>query len=480
MRHLAESKHAAYFENLEQLYDDEKNGGRRSQWIRWCGAYDSLDAVFVMTPLVLDDFSREGAFIDAISLMKSKKVGGHVRRRWVESEEPILRKAAIRLMTATPWPGDLSELYRMCRDPDQGIALAALSGLADTKQPEASRLIERFLDRDNVRRAPRVVAAALQALWLATKGADTTVKRAMAMATDALEWQLRARAISLLSEKHAAMARDVFIDAFEDTKRQVRIAAYDAMTWVREPATVELLIEQLEDEESYVAHFIGDSLADLTGVHLGINPNNWRKWWKQVQSDFKCPERRKKAKKPVPSSGTATSYYNIPIRADKIIFLIDLSGSMGGKIKGVTKLQAAKKELISVLEQLSPKQHHFNIIAFDNRPIPYAPDLQRATKAEVREAIKYVNKLKLGGATNIFDSLEMALEMADLESIFLLTDGSPTAGAIVNQNDILEVLQRDNSYLRVRINTISIGGNRGGSSFLKKLAGQNWGSATDQ
>ena len=59
------------------------------------------------------------------------------------------------------------------------------------------------------------------------------MKRAMEMAVDALEWQLRATAIRLLAPKHAALAREVFVDAFRDTKRQVRIAAYDAMSWVR-------------------------------------------------------------------------------------------------------------------------------------------------------------------------------------------------------------------------------------------------------
>jgi len=152
---------------------------------------------------------------------------------------------------------------------------------------------------------------------------------------------------------------------------------------------------------------------------------------------------------------------------------------MGAKIKGVTKLAAAKRELVRVLEQLTP-QHYFNIIAFDNAPRPYADDLCRATKPEVKDAIKYVDKLKLGGATNIYDSLELAFDMGEVESVFLLTDGAPSAGAIIDKDEILNVMRRDNSYLRVRINTISIGGSASDKTFLDKLSSQNWGTATKQ
>jgi HEAT repeat protein len=480
MRQLAQSRDPLYFEYLEQLYDDERDSGRRASWIRWCADYDSLDALFAMLPLVLEtDIRAEGAFMEGLGHMKSKQIGSHVRRRWVEAEEPLLRKGAIRLMTAIPWPGDLGELYRMCSDPDRGVAMQALDGLARSEDPKAPGLLARFVKRDTSRRAAPIVAAALRALWTATKGSDDTVRLAMRLASEALAWQVRATAIQLLGPKNAQRARETLIAAFHDDKRQVRIAAYEAVTWLREPATVVLLIDQLDDEETYVAHFIGDDLADLTGVHLGIEAEAWRRWWQQVADHFECPAKPTAKKRAVASSGTATRYYNIPIRSDNIVFLIDLSGSMGAKVKGVTRLAAAKKELIRVLEQLTP-QHHFNIIAFEDAPRPYAEDLRRATKTEIRDAIKYVKKLRVGGATNIYDSLEMAFDMDEVETVFLLTDGAPTAGAIIAKNEILEVMRRDNSYLRVRINTISIGSSGASSSFLEKLANQNWGTAAKQ
>jgi len=481
MQHLAESKHPGYLSTLSQVYDDEGDGSRRSSWILWCGNFDNLDAVGLMMSLVIgQDTAREGPFISAIQMMKSKKVGSHVRNRWVKSDEPALRRAAVALMTETPWPGDLAELRDLCSDPDEEVALAALHGLASTNQPRASAQIARFLDRDANRRSPRVVAAAMRALWRADEGSDATVARAMEAAVDGLEWQLRATAIRLLAPKHAGRARAVFLRALDDDKRQVRIAAYEALTWVRKPETVTRLFDALEEEDDYVSHFIGDNLANLTGVHLGIDPQTWRTWWGVVESDFECPDRPSNDKRPTPASGTMTTYYNIPLRANRIAFLIDLSGSMGGKVKGVTKLKAAKTELIRVLEQLSPKHHFFNIIGFGDRPIPYAPDLQRATKTEIRAAIKYVNRLRVGGATNIYDSLEMAMDMSELESIFLLTDGAPSAGAYTRTGDILEVMRRNNSYLRIRINTISIGGGNSGESFMKRLATQNWGSSINQ
>ncbi len=223
----------------------------------------------------------------------------------------------------------------------------------------------------------------------------------------------------------------------------------------------------------------------------------------------------------------STEYYGIETgSSNKIVYVLDISGSMegkaekdlqgnivssaaaktgdfvGSKIGGqvgnlvkkqtnnqLTKLGKAKKELMPAIRGLS-EDKWFTIIVFENRVKKWRKNLVQATTANKNLAIAYLENLHSGGGTNLSDAVEEALLLlgagatdanADLgvETIFLLSDGSPTAGKITNKTKILEKISEWNSAGRVKIHTIGLGEDCD-KDFMKKIAEENSGQFIDR
>ena len=100
-----------------------------------------------------------------------------------------------------------------------------------------------------------------------------------------------------------------------------------------------------------------------------------------------------------------------------------------------------------------------------------------AASARSKRAKKDANEWILGqfpaGGTNVFDPLASALEDGDVDTVWLLSDGDPTAGAFVFPDQILREVRRLNASRRVAIHTISVGQE---SDLLRRLAEENHGT----
>lgn len=223
----------------------------------------------------------------------------------------------------------------------------------------------------------------------------------------------------------------------------------------------------------------------------------------------------------------SSDYYGIETTSSKkFVYVIDISGSMegkaetdlqgniissatsktgdyvGNKIGGtfgnlvkkqtndqLTKLGKAKKELMPSIRGLS-EDSYFTIIIFENKVKKWHKTLVQANNTNKNMAIAYLEKLHSGGGTNISDALEEALKLAGsgatdtnadlgVETIFLLSDGSPTAGKITNKDKIVEKTAEWNSAKRVKIHTIGLGEDCD-KDFMKKLADENNGKFIDK
>jgi hypothetical protein len=147
-----------------------------------------------------------------------------------------------------------------------------------------------------------------------------------------------------------------------------------------------------------------------------------------------------------------------------------MSGSRSTEGTGsATRMEQATKELSRVLSQLGPSAQ-INMIFFDDRIEPWHKGLV-PLKANLKEAQAIVGRVVPRGQTNIFDSLEFAFTHKEADTIYLLSDGDPTSGRIIDQDDILREIRRINRLRQVVIHTISFGA----SPFLKRLAEQNGG-----
>ncbi|AWI08516.1 VIT and vWA domain-containing protein [Ereboglobus luteus] len=114
-----------------------------------------------------------------------------------------------------------------------------------------------------------------------------------------------------------------------------------------------------------------------------------------------------------------------PISSSDYIFVLDISGSMQGK------LATLANGIVKVLGQMNPGDR-FRIITFNQGSREVFP-LTAATPENVTRAIEVVQSLHANGSTNIYSGLKLALNSLDADratSIILVTDGVTNEGIV--------------------------------------------------
>jgi Mg-chelatase subunit ChlD len=119
-----------------------------------------------------------------------------------------------------------------------------------------------------------------------------------------------------------------------------------------------------------------------------------------------------------------------------------------------------------VFDALPPKAK-INVITFAGDTTPVFAKLQTLGKKQRKQAESFVKALYGKGPTNVHDALEAAFADRDVDTIFLLTDGQPSTGPIVDREALADEVRRWNADRGIRIHTIAIGQK---SELLARLA----------
>lgn len=99
----------------------------------------------------------------------------------------------------------------------------------------------------------------------------------------------------------------------------------------------------------------------------------------------------------------------------------------------------------------------FNVIFFSTNVDPRLDELI-TMEPEVRaDALEYVARQKAGGATNVFESLMAALADQRVDTIYLLTDGMPSSGAVRDPRAIRDRISRIYVVRKVKIRCAPLG-----------------------
>ncbi len=160
-------------------------------------------------------------------------------------------------------------------------------------------------------------------------------------------------------------------------------------------------------------------------------------------------------------------------RPKTVVCVLDRSGSMAGK-----KLDQAKRALRFVLDNLRDDDT-FNVVVYDDRVEAFRPELLRYSSRTREEAVRFIENIREGGATNINAALKSALEMIPDASrpsyVLFLTDGLPTAGE-TNEMAIAENCKKANDR-RARVFVFGVGFDVN-ARLLDRLSGGNSGTST--
>lgn len=274
-------------------------------------------------------------------------------------------------------------------------------------------------------------------------------------------WEVRAACALVLSRYPGEFVFTKLREALLDKQWQVRSAAIRALVQKRRKETIDALVERMAKETERIKWDLKWSLERLSGEDLGTDAKAWQSWWTRVRDDFVIPSQQEVEEKlaRVPAAkdvGTAVQdgLYG-PLYSENIAFLFDVSGSMtvGTEHQG-TRLEIAKAELAKVLENQLSAASQFNIIVFAEGVAAFRPGLQKAKPKTVEKAVEFVRSLKAGGETNAFGALAKAFEDPATDTIYLLSDGSPTIGEETIPELILQRVAQWNAHRRVIIHCI--------------------------
>ncbi len=370
------------------------------------------------------------------------------------------------------------------RDPE--VRANAIEALADARPVTVdwrAPLRAGLADRD-----PRVRAAALLAVGRTRD--DVPLERILQLTADPAQTVRQAVAPTLV-RLVGARSLGVLDQLVRDPAWRVRLAAIRALADLKSRAGVTRLIEALGREDGRLREDIVPLLQRLTSQSFGADSAAWLRWLERAPESFLqladdavlYPTGGRYAADP-----SFRNYYDVSTASHRFVLVTDRSGSMGTRAPGepTTNMGLAIEELVRLLGSLD-ETFAVNLIAFSGKVDAWRKQLVVADTRGRQGAIKEARSYKPDGNTNVFGSIELVMDMAEeamqsredgrygdhlheLDTVFLLSDGMPTAGDVTHTDVILEYVAERNRRLQLRFHCISYFGRLPGGNWLRELA----------
>lgn len=285
--------------------------------------------------------------------------------------------------------------------------------------------------------------------------------------------QSRLLGLSMLGEMESPVGVPLAQKYLDAKAWELRSLCYRYLTKCRDVSSIPFLIDRYGKEEGRLAHELDQALFVHTGSRCWTK-KDWQQWWKEHATGFVLPHPDSVKGGGGSGGGRTIAYYDIPLVSARVAFLVDHSGSMKAPVSTDdkrTRLDAAKEQLKLVVEAL-PDTHMVNLIPFETNVTSLWKELRRLDRESRQEFLEKSQLIPFGQGTNTFGALERAFEDETVDTIYLLTDGVPTVGAVTDIDDILDAIQRINRTRQVVIHCISIGLD---SDLLRELAAMTGG-----
>jgi Mg-chelatase subunit ChlD len=337
---------------------------------------------------------------------------------------------------------------------------------------------------------------------------------------------VRCASLDSLALLRSPLVVDPALALLTDPVWQVRASAVSALGVVRRRESIEPLIERMALEEGRLVADIGRSLEEITGRGFGQRLESWQQFWATFKDRFQIPTDAELAKLREAQAKTrekysppgSVSYHGIETPSRRILFVIDVSGSMesevvekerfaAGDYPSMLRIDIVKTELMRTIEKLEPYVE-FNVLAFATDVTQWKKELVPANVLSKSSALEWVGRLEsIGGAskedlaraglvgsanleagkTNTYAALMAALGVEPgakrdeysvaMDTIFFMSDGRPSHGDYVDTDDILREVRLANSVRKVVIHTIALGEFQ--KEFMRSLASENGGVFVD-
>ncbi len=218
-----------------------------------------------------------------------------------------------------------------------------------------------------------------------------------------------------------------------------------------------------------------------------VDPHSWSNWWKKVERGVDPDD-------PTFTESETASYFQFPIESDRVLFILDVSGSMkwpdAPRDSGIRpsdwngrRIHVAHRELFKALRALAKQNQGrirklkkgetsdfplvpsedgeepptlFNLATFAGVVTPWQKDVVPATSENVEAGIAWIVRQLPRGGTATYDALEFGILANNVDTIFFLSDGVPSLGRFEEQETILSEVRKRNRFKRVSINTVAL------------------------
>lgn len=432
-----------------------------------------------------EDLPRLGRILgDASSRISTTVVDRHIKKlikkdfvkAWAvatgaEHSELAVRAFAVRLLEGYEGQDVRDVLLQITQSKDAALRRRAIFALAKMRDARVGPILEKTFAKGGL--DDRIDA--LEGLAM-IRGDDAAFRKRVLHLASSGPVPLRLVALDIGAKSNASelLAQLPSLLAAKDWR--LRAGGIQLARDVRAKESVPQLIRLLAKEKGRLAEDTRAALASLTRLYYH-QARDWDRWWKRDGKTFVLPPPEDKtAKKSSARSGngnqvssrTSATFYGIPVLSDRVVYCVDVSGSMSAQTgTGITRLKVAQEALIAALKS-SPKQSLVNVIFFESGVHPYeSKSISLKRKANLQELIKFTRRQTPRGGTNIHGALVKAMEDTRVDTIFLLSDGAPSAGEITDADQLVADIARRNRSRRIVFHCISIGME---SAMLRKLA----------
>lgn len=424
--------------------------------------------------------------------------------RHLKDPLPQVREAAVAgLIRQRNGPGIDEMLRRVWRGRDESERLELLKVMRAAQPAKARTVLEELVRSTHF----QIRLGAVEALG----GYPDDDGRTTGMMLQSLEDKeplIRLAALDALPRTQHKDCVQALVRMLSDQDWRVRASAVWGVRALRPTAAVAPLIAMLDSEQGRLVDDALAALEDLTAETHGGDKAAWKEWWQRVSARYVVPTRAEieglRRKEAANSASYAKRdrgyeqrpYHGIRTRSRNMLFVIDCSTSMAETVvlderdvQGLdefrkrygelrTKIDIAREELIQLVADL-PGHAKFNIITFNASVDMWKKGLVPADQGSKNAAIRWLARLTTAsvvpvgtsgaGRTNTYDAINAAFGLltggtaekptfkTDADTMFLLTDGNPTAGAITEPKLLIEHVATINRKAKMVIHTIGFG-----------------------
>lgn len=367
-------------------------------------------------------------------------------------EDPKLDKALIKLLD----------------DEDPTVQNDVIHALVDHRSKDAVPALEELMLESE---EPLVVSAAVAGIST-LRGDDPAWTERLLELSKGEEPNRRNAALEAIAKTRNPDYLELLIKALDAEQWSTRLTAARGLETMKLRPGVEALVRRIQQEEGRMALELSNILWRMTGQPFRTNGKLWEKWWQEQGANFQViseSELHKLAKEEElrrlrETTKSPSSFFGIRILSHRVIFVLDISGSMAELTRGKwvgsngdPRFDVARRELSNALDSLD-RNSLFNVIVFSSEVSSWQDRISEFNPTTLQEAKDYIARLGAAGGTNIHGALRFAFEDPDVDTIYFLSDGEPSEGEVIDPHAIRREVARWRENRDVTIHTVAVGG----------------------